>query len=745
MTTAVVNYDRIVKKFIDHSLTLYDVEKIAHDLKVYFSRGDDVDKKKRIVVKHVLLQLLTEEPNNLHYQELLEETDGWLGLKKLAGYSCSITGCSFRGERHRDYLRHLKNNHFICQSLSCNFGKTCKQRFSSIEELEIHVQRNHLSKKKGVTQEESGSNVTSGLDFPRQLKNRELTLSVPCRCILGNCGNQSFPNVKLLMHHYNSSIHKNDRRPCIFKGCRKIFDPGYVSRSHFYNQHRQEGQRLLKVEFTLQDNYIVHDNTMNLVHDPGLSVKEWANTDVHCVQDDDLQLHEEASDLYNCNDNEGDLSDDFMKSYADFLNRMANVKMIPQTTLQLITKEFLELSILAQKCRITSVSNILNERQLSHEVVTEVIKVLEKDIVIEAIRSLDSPYKREQFVEQNFVHNPPEERILNLEAFKEGRESKDSFMFISPLKGVQLLFEDETFLAALDKNKRSRGLVSSDDDEVIEEITDGQIVQNLPYRLRYPCSYVGLLYSDGVEITSPLAAGKGRHKILQMFWTIADLPKRFRSQVDQIQICIIVRDQILKKYGYAEIYKPLLQELKLLENGIIVEKPFRRKIRVCFPFHLGDNLESHSLGGFSVCFSSKDICRTCHIQYNELGSKIHDHTSAGPHDYWTMEEYDRIVLNLEPDTGANTELELVTDENLFTEIDEPHEDEASVMFVVEDNQESDTDSVDDEAIDSESNFGLRYGCILSSLESFHPVYSFPHDVLHDVLEGMFRLTLKLLS
>ena len=69
MTTAVVNYDRIVKKFIDHSLTLYDVEKIAHDLKVYFSRGDDVDKKKRIVVKHVLLQLLTEEPNNLHYQQ----------------------------------------------------------------------------------------------------------------------------------------------------------------------------------------------------------------------------------------------------------------------------------------------------------------------------------------------------------------------------------------------------------------------------------------------------------------------------------------------------------------------------------------------------------------------------------------------------------------------------------------------------------------------------------------------------
>ena len=50
----------------------------------------------------------------------MKQRDG-LGLKKESGFHCSITGCSYKGSKHRDYLKHLKSTHFTHKSLLCNF------------------------------------------------------------------------------------------------------------------------------------------------------------------------------------------------------------------------------------------------------------------------------------------------------------------------------------------------------------------------------------------------------------------------------------------------------------------------------------------------------------------------------------------------------------------------------------------------------------------------------------------------
>ena len=53
-----------------------------------------------------------------------------------------------------------------------------------------------------------------------------------------------------------------------------------------------------------------------------------------------------------------------------------------------------------------------------------------------------------------------------------------------------------------------------------------------------------------------------------------------------------------------------MQDLKLLEAGIVVNYPVERVVRCGVLIHPADNLEAHGVGGFSQCFSSKDICRT---------------------------------------------------------------------------------------------------------------------------------------
>ena len=65
--------------------------------------------------------------------------------------------------------------------------------------------------------------------------------------------------------------------------------------------------------------------------------------------------------------------------------------------------------------------------------------------------------------------------------------------------------------------------------------------------------------------------------------------------------------------------RPLLQDMIDLEtSGISLEIPFARQIKVGFMIHCGDNLESHSLGGFKTSFSGGYICRVCHIHHKEI-------------------------------------------------------------------------------------------------------------------------------
>jgi hypothetical protein len=51
--------------------------------------------------------------------------------------------------------------------------------------------------------------------------------------------------------------------------------------------------------------------------------------------------------------------------------------------------------------------------------------------------------------------------------------------------------------------------------------------------------------------------------------------------------------------------------MKKLESGI----PFGNRIlKAGLLAHIADNLEAHIVSGLSYNFSSKDICRLCHLQ-----------------------------------------------------------------------------------------------------------------------------------
>ena len=111
---------------------------------------------------------------------------------------------------------------------------------------------------------------------------------------------------------------------------------------------------------------------------------------------------------------------------------------------------------------------------------------------------------------------------------------------------------------------------------------------------------------------------------------------------------MIFRESLLKKYSYSQIYSRLVQDLQKLEIGFDIFIPQKKTVKAGLLLYSADNLEAHQLGGFSCSFSSRSICRFCHIQYNDLDQHIHDYDGDESHKRWQISEYDSIAGSFEP-------------------------------------------------------------------------------------------------
>ena len=126
----------------------------------------------------------------------------------------------------------------------------------------------------------------------------------------------------------------------------------------------------------------------------------------------------------------------------------------------------------------------------------------------------------------------------------------------------------------------------------LEDVRDGTAFQANAFFASNPGAISILLYSDAVEVVNPIGPGRCKHKIVQVFWSIGDLPRMHRSQIDKLQLCLVFKEKYLKKYGYQMIFGRLLDDLCLLEEeGILVYKPFQRTVKAGLLLYSADNLE----------------------------------------------------------------------------------------------------------------------------------------------------------
>ena len=230
----------------------------------------------------------------------------------------------------------------------------------------------------------------------------------------------------------------------------------------------------------------------------------------------------------------------------------------------------------------------------------------------------------------------------------------------------------------------------------ISDYKDGNLYRSHPLFGQACPSLQIFLYVDEFEVVNPLGSKKGVHKLTAVYFTLGNLPPKYRSQLKFIYLCILVRHKFIQgRFTYADILKPLITDLnKLSREGIVVENDGQ-----CIQFKGGvaavsaDNLSANSLAGFQCSFSCGRICRFCMTLFQDVPS-------------------------------------VCSEEETIVRTKETH---SYHLQAIQENSSIST-----------TTYGVAGKCALSDLDYFNVITCFPPDIMHDVLEGVIPLLLKLL-
>lgn len=80
-----------------------------------------------------------------------------------------------------------------------------------------------------------------------------------------------------------------------------------------------------------------------------------------------------------------------------------------------------------------------------------------------------------------------------------------------------------------------------------------------------------------------------------VYWVTANIPAKYRSTLNSIQLGLLCNSSTVKECGYAKVLQPLIYDLKILElNGVYIES-LGASVKGTILYVAADNLGAHSL------------------------------------------------------------------------------------------------------------------------------------------------------
>lgn len=328
------------------------------------------------------------------------------------------------------------------------------------------------------------------------------------------------------------------------------------------------------------------------------------------------------------------LNEAFMRNMCLFYLKLQGQLLLPASTIQIIVEEMQNLHELGQEYTLSNLQKLLREDQgLTDDAISKVFTcVKDSDIFTTCHQGpLRSIYSRAQTFKTMFQYIEP----VKVELGSDENMLKRFAYYIPVKQTLTSLLQSELW-----KNAVSQQSCASDT-HVLCDIRDGKIIKANEFFTENPGCLQLILYQDAFEIVNPLGSAKKKHKLVAVYFSVANLPVHVRSNTDHMSLALLCHENDLKHFGPDKIFSELIQDLKDVEqNGMTVSGETVKAALCCIA---GDNLGSHNIGGFTENFStSKYFCRYCEITRHDFN---HDPNVCGPQR--NPENYEAAVRQLQ--------------------------------------------------------------------------------------------------
>lgn len=159
-------------------------------------------------------------------------------------------------------------------------------------------------------------------------------------------------------------------------------------------------------------------------------------------------------------------------------------------------------------------------------------------------------------------------------------------------------------------------------DGKLENFIDGAVFSNHEVFSSDTQALQIILYYDDCDLCNSAGSRVTKHKMALFYFTLGNFSNEIRSKLDAIFLLAVVKTSHLKKYGFDEILKPLLEDLKKLasEDGYFFTVENRAiPLRGAVSAFCGDTPAAQLAGGFKegVSFAMK-CCRHCEGNQNDI-------------------------------------------------------------------------------------------------------------------------------
>ena len=71
---------------------------------------------------------------------------------------------------------------------------------------------------------------------------------------------------------------------------------------------------------------------------------------------------------------------------------------------------------------------------------------------------------------------------------------------------------------------------------------------------------------DEIQLCNPI--GSYNHKVVQVYFSLGNIPAKFRSRYHSINLLSIFYNEQVEAFGLDELLKPIVEEIKKLEDGV---------------------------------------------------------------------------------------------------------------------------------------------------------------------------------